>query len=60
MIDTGSPCSPDDNLTVNFLNNLNTFLDDTGINIDKILISHAHHDHIGGLQGVLNLLKNRG
>ena len=28
--------------------------------IDKILISHAHHDHIGGLQDVLNLLKSRG
>ena len=57
-----------------FLNNINQYLDDikqehstniknqeqNGIYVSKILITHAHHDHMGGLQDVLELLKGRG
>jgi glyoxylase-like metal-dependent hydrolase (beta-lactamase superfamily II) len=60
MIDTGSPCCSKDGVEQSFLTNLTTFLDESNMGIDKILISHAHHDHIGGLQDVLNLLKSRG
>ena len=56
-----------------FLNNINQYLDhlqqrqsklqnqqQDEIYISKILITHAHHDHMGGLIDVLELLKSRG
>jgi glyoxylase-like metal-dependent hydrolase (beta-lactamase superfamily II) len=44
-----------------FLQNFLTFLDDSsGISIDKIFITHAHHDHFGGLYDVLTTLLSRG
>ena len=46
-----------------FLENITKYFDDLNrpdVYISKILITHAHHDHIGGLYDVLNLLKERG
>lgn len=39
-----------------FLSNLKAFVDQEKIQISKILITHAHHDHFGGLRSVLNML----
>jgi endoribonuclease LACTB2 len=44
-----------------FLENFNKFMDDfAGIQISKIFITHAHHDHFGGLYDVLKILIERG
>jgi endoribonuclease LACTB2 len=43
-----------------FLGNLVSFLDDNqGVNLNRILITHAHMDHVGGLNDVLTILKQR-
>ena len=43
-----------------FISNLSKFLDDhSGVNLNRVLITHAHPDHFGGLHDVLNLLKER-
>jgi glyoxylase-like metal-dependent hydrolase (beta-lactamase superfamily II) len=45
----------------NFMTNFNRFMDDSdGLRIDKIFITHAHHDHFGGLYDVLANLQERG
>lgn len=41
-----------------FINNLNKVLIDEKAIIDKIIVTHWHHDHIGGVKDVLNLIKN--
>ena len=44
-----------------FLENFNRFLNDfTHVSIDRIFITHAHHDHFGGLYDVLRTLIDRG
>jgi glyoxylase-like metal-dependent hydrolase (beta-lactamase superfamily II) len=41
-----------------FVSNLAKFLDDhKGVNLNRVLITHAHPDHFGGLSDVLDLLK---
>ena len=43
-----------------FVDNLSTFLDENdGVNLNRVLITHAHPDHFGGLHDVLDLLKQR-
>lgn len=41
-----------------YISSLMSVLQKHGTSIDKILISHWHHDHIGGLQDVLNSSKD--
>jgi len=46
-----------------FINNLKQYFEDmepAEVYISKILVTHAHPDHMGGLQDVLELLKERG
>ena len=46
-----------------FLKNLNKYFDDIknkDVYVSKIFLTHGHHDHIGGLQDVLELFKKRG
>jgi glyoxylase-like metal-dependent hydrolase (beta-lactamase superfamily II) len=59
MIDAGDLSQKNEG----FLYNLSTYLDDLSKQtkkpplVSKILITHAHQDHIGGLGDVLKLLK---
>ena len=44
-----------------FLENFNAFMNDQStVRISKIFITHAHHDHFGGLYDVLRILMERG
>eukprot|EP00347_Sterkiella_histriomuscorum_P013976 403362637 len=43
-----------------FLENFKKFLyDQQHVNIDRILITHSHYDHFGGLFDILNIIQNR-
>jgi ribonuclease/clavin/mitogillin len=43
-----------------FLINFSKFLEDhPKVAIDKIFITHSHHDHIGGVEQVVGILKAR-
>ena len=39
-----------------FKSNLSQFLDEQKIELSHIFITHAHHDHLGGLRDVLEML----
>lgn len=50
LLDTGDPDKP------LFIENLKNVLLSEKASIDTILLTHWHHDHIGGVKDVLNLL----
>ncbi|XP_018329655.1 endoribonuclease LACTB2 [Agrilus planipennis] len=54
LIDTGDANVPQ------YLNHLQSVLHDEGIDISHILISHWHHDHMGGVKDVLELQEKSG
>ena len=58
MIDAGDLPSRN----ASFLQNLKAYLDNSKPNpvISKILLTHAHQDHVGGLQDIIKMLKDRG
>jgi ribonuclease BN (tRNA processing enzyme) len=44
-----------------FLENFKTFMNNkSAVRFSKIFITHAHHDHFGGLYDVLRILMERG
>ncbi|CAG2176760.1 unnamed protein product, partial [Oppiella nova] len=51
LIDTGEPNIPQ------YVANLKTVIDDNDIQLSQIVITHWHHDHIGGVADVLNTLR---
>ncbi|XP_054156952.1 endoribonuclease LACTB2-like [Oppia nitens] len=40
-----------------YVTNLKTIVDDNGINLSQIVVTHWHHDHIGGVADILSTLK---
>ena len=43
-----------------FMENFNNFLDaNSGVKIDRILVTHGHHDHFGGVHDTIKLLEQR-
>lgn len=51
MLDTG------DNDKPNYIENLKNVLKEENANIQTILLTHWHHDHIGGVPDILKLLE---
>lgn len=49
LIDTGSPDHPA------YVTSLKAALDELDVTVDKIIITHWHHDHVGG---VLDLMRD--
>ena len=49
LIDTGEKNKPE------YLKQLHQTLTDNNISIGHVVITHWHHDHVGGLDGVLSL-----
>ena len=41
-----------------FIGNLSQFLTESQVHLSHIFITHAHHDHLGGLRDVLSILPN--
>lgn len=52
LIDTGEPN------VLDYINKLSTVLKEEACDIDQILLSHWHNDHIGGVPDVLKLTKS--
>ncbi|XP_058468208.1 beta-lactamase-like protein 2 homolog [Malaya genurostris] len=53
LVDTGDANVPE------YVRNIKSTLFDERILINDIIISHWHHDHIGGVNDVLNVIENR-
>lgn len=49
LIDTGDSDVPQ------YVNHLKTVLHNEGVDLAHIFVTHWHHDHIGGIQDVLEL-----
>jgi len=56
MIDSGDISEKNEG----FLSNLSSYLDSSATYISKILLTHGHLDHFGGLNDVCKLLCKRG
>ena len=50
LIDTGSPDVPE------YQSNLGSVLEKAGVSIERILLTHWHSDHVGGVRDVLNTI----
>ena len=46
----------DDRCNKLWLENVGAYLREYGVNLSHILITHAHHDHLGGLHDLLKIL----
>ena len=53
LIDTGEANKPE------YVSLLRETLDKLKAQISKIIITHWHHDHVGGLEGVLSLYPSK-
>ena len=51
LIDTGSPDIPE------YQYNLGSVLEKAGVSIERILLTHWHIDHVGGVRDVFNTIK---
>lgn len=49
LLDAGDPDIP------NYIENLKTVLSQENVIIDTILLTHWHHDHIGGVKDVIGI-----
>ncbi|XP_067007624.1 beta-lactamase-like protein 2 homolog isoform X2 [Anabrus simplex] len=52
LLDTGDPNVPQ------YITNLHDVLKKEGVNLEHIIITHWHHDHIGGVKDVMDSVKN--
>ncbi|XP_042892175.1 endoribonuclease LACTB2-like, partial [Penaeus japonicus] len=50
LLDTGESANSD------YISSLTSVLQEHNTSIDRIVISHWHHDHIGGVEDVLGVL----
>lgn len=53
LIDTGDPDVPD------YINNLKDVLRSERATIDTIILTHWHHDHVGGVKDILDIFESK-
>lgn len=42
-----------------YLQNIKTVLDEQNVNIQEIVLTHWHHDHVGAVKELCSLLKGK-